>query len=133
MLKMIGGIIAGFLVWSLLWVGSDAVLSAIWTWYGNHQKEFEAAVLEGQPFRADSLILILALLRSVIFSLIAGMIAAKIARNSQAALFAGILLFLFGIFVQSIYWNYVPLWYHALFLISLVPLTYAGGKLFGRN
>lgn len=133
MLRIISGIIVGFLVWSLLWVGSDALLSAIWTWYGNHQSEFEAAVLSNQPFRADSFILILGLFRSVIFSLAAGMIAAKIARNSLAAFFAGVLLLLFGIFIQSIYWNYVPLWYHVLFLISLIPLTYAGGKFFGRN
>jgi hypothetical protein len=131
MLRIILGIIVGFIVWSILWVGSDFVLMAISPgWYGAHQTEFEAAVNNKTPFTADSWVLIIGLIRSVIFSVISGYIAATIAReNAKVTLGLGILLLLFGIFIQSIFWNYVPLWYHIPFLLLLIPMTILGGKL----
>ena len=99
-------------------------------WYGKHQTEFEQAVNKKTPFPPDSTILILGLIRSVIFSVISGFIAASIAReNTKSTVGLGILLLLFGIFIQSIFWNYVPLWYHIPFLLQLIPMTILGGKL----
>ena len=131
MLRMILGIIIGFIVWSILWVGSDFVLAAVSPgWYGEHHTNLEAAVNNKTAFTPDSTILIGGLIRSVIFSLISGFIAAVIAReNIKTTLGLGILLLLFGIFIQSIYWNYVPLWYHISFLLLLIPMTILGGKL----
>ena len=131
MLRIILAIIVGFIVWSILWVGSDFVLMAISPgWYGKHQTEFEAAVNNKMTFTADSLVLIIGLIRSVIFSIISGYTAAAIAReNSKSTLGLGVLLLLFGIFIQSIFWNYVPLWYHIPFLLLLIPMTILGGKL----
>lgn len=131
MLRIIAGIIVGFVVWSILWTGSDALLSVLSPgWYGKHQTEFGAAVTNNQPFPPDSTVLILGLLRSVVFSLISGFIVASIAReNMKSTVGLGILLVLFGIFIQSIFWNYVPLWYHIPFLLLLIPMTIAGGKL----
>lgn len=130
MLRIILAIIVGFIVWSALWVGSDAVLSAISPgWYGEHHKNLEAAVNNQTSFMSDSTILLIGLLRSVIFSIISGFIAALIAReNSKSTLGLGILLLLFGIFIQSIFWNYAPLWYHIAFLLLLIPMTILGGK-----
>ena len=131
MVRIILGAIAGFIVWSILWVGSDAILSALSPdWYGKHHAQLEAAVNNQTAFMSDSTILVIGLLRSVIFSIIAGFTAASIAReNSRSTLAAGILLLLFGIFIQSIFWNYAPLWYHVSFLALLVPVTILGGKL----
>lgn len=131
MMRIILGAIAGFVAWSILWVGSDAILAAISPgWYGRHHAELEAAVNQKTPFMSDSVILIIALIRSVIFSLIAGFLAASIARESaKSPLALGILLLLFGIFIQSIFWNYAPLWYHLTFLLLLVPVAMLGGKL----
>ncbi|HEX8637719.1 MAG TPA: hypothetical protein VF692_06640 [Pyrinomonadaceae bacterium] len=131
MLRVIAGIIVGFIVWSILWTGSDAVLSALSPgWYGKHQTEFGAAVTSNQPFAPDSMVLILGLIRSMIFSLVSGYIAATIAReNAKSTVGLGVLLFAFGIFIQSIFWNYVPLWYHVPFLSLLIPATILGGKL----
>ncbi len=99
-------------------------------WYGKHHTEFDAAVTNNQPFSVSSTILIIGLIRSVIFSLIAGFVAALIARENTKAPFAlGVLLVAFGIFIQSIYWNYVPLWYHIPFLFLLIPMTILGGTL----
>jgi len=131
MLRIIGGVIAGFSIWTILWIGSDAVLSVISPgWYGQNLVEFQKAIENRTPYTADSLMLVIALIRSLVFSAIAGYAAARIAgENSKAPLALGILLLLFGIFIQSIYWNYVPLWYHIPFLLLLVPATLAGGKL----
>ena len=131
MVRIILGIIVGFIVWSILWVGSDFVLMAISPdWYGKHQMNLEAAALNRTPFTSDSLVLIIALTRSVLFSIISGFLAASIAReNTKSTLGLGILLLLFGIYIQSIFWNNAPLWYHIPFLALLVPMTILGGKL----
>jgi hypothetical protein len=131
MLRIIAGVIIGFIVWSILWTGSDIILSALSPgWYGRHLSEFQSAVDNRTNYTADSTMLIIALIRSVIFSLIAGYVAAAIAReNVKSTVGLGILLVLFGIFIQSILWNYVPLWYHITFLLLLIPMTIAGGKL----
>ena len=131
MLRIIAGIIAGFVVWTILWTGSDALFSALSPgWYGRHLNAFQAAVDNGSSYMADSIMLIIALIRSVVFSLIAGYIAAAIAReNTKSTVGLSVLLLAFGIFIQSILWNYAPLWYHIPFLLLLVPMTIAGGKL----
>jgi uncharacterized membrane protein YeaQ/YmgE (transglycosylase-associated protein family) len=131
MLRIIAGVVIGFVVWSILWTGSDALLSALSPgWYGRHLNEFQSAVDNRTDYTADSTMLILGLIRSVIFSLVAGYIAAAIAReNVKSTVALGILLVLFGAFIQSILWNYLPLWYHIPFLLMLIPMTIAGGKL----
>ncbi len=135
MLRVILGVIIGFFVWSFLWVGSDALFSAISpSWYGKHQNEFGQAINSQADFSVDSTILILGLFRSVLFSIIAGFITALTARENTISTFLlGILLLLFGIFIQSIFWNYVPLWYHISFLLLLIPMTVLGGKLKSVN
>lgn len=131
MVRIILAVIAGFILWSLLWTGSDAVFSRVSPdWYGKHHAELEQAVNAGTAFMSDSLILLIALARSVVFSLVAGYVAALVAgENRRAPLGLGVLLLLFGIFIQSIFWNYAPLWYHLSFLLLLVPVTVLGGRL----
>lgn len=131
MVRIVLGIIIGFIVWSILWVGSDMILMTVFSdWYGNHHKELEAAVNNKTSFMSDSMILIIALIRSVVFSIVSGYLAALIAKeNSKSTVGLGILLLAFGLFVQSVYWNYAPLWYHIAFLVLLIPMTILGGKL----
>lgn len=131
MVRIILGVVVGFIVWSILWVGSDQVLISMSKgWYGAHQFEFEKAMYNNAPFVADSTILMMHIARSVIFSLMAGFIAAFIAGESRRAPFAlGVLLFVFGLMVQVMAWNYLPVWYHAIFLLLLIPVTVIGGKL----
>lgn len=131
MVRIIIGVVAGFIVWSILWVGSDQVLMNLSKgWYGAHQVAFENAMFNSEAFVADTTILVLHILRSIIFSLMAGFLAAFIANeNRRAPLALGILLLLFGLMVQVMVWIYLPLWYHAIFLLLLVPVTVIGGRL----
>lgn len=131
MLRIILAIIAGFVVWSILWVGSDALFSAISPdWYGKTSQDFRVAVANNTPYTLDSTVLIMLLVKSVIVSIITGFVTALIAReNIKSALILGVLLLVFGIFIQAAHWSYMPLWYHIPFLLLLVPMTILGGKL----
>jgi hypothetical protein len=130
MVRIILGVIAGFIAWSILWVGSDAILSAISTDWGKTSTEFQEAAANRTPYALSSAVLIALLIKSFIVSIISGFVTALIARENTKSTFAlGVLLLLFGIFVQAGYWNYMPLWYHIPFLILLIPMTVLGGKL----
>ena len=131
MLRIILGIIVGFILWSILWVGSDALFSAISPdWHGKTSAEFRAAVAENAPYTLDSTVLIMLLVKSFVISIISGFVAALIAReNRKSTIGLGVLLLLFGIFVQATHWDYMPLWYHIPFLVLLIPMTILGGKL----
>lgn len=131
MLRIVLGIIVGFVVWSVLWVGSDAVIPLLLpNWYGKHQTEFMDACAAGQPFTINPTVLILGHIRSIIISIISGFTAVSIARETaKTTVILGIFLLAFGIFVQASVWNYMPLWYHIPFLLLLIPMTVVGGKL----
>jgi len=131
MWRIILGAIIGFIVWTILLLGSDAVWLALSPdWFGKHQAEFQAVVENKTPFMADSGILIIAVIRSAILSIIAGFVAALIAKeNVKSPLLLGILLLAFGSFIHSMILNNVPFWYHILILLPLIPLAILGGKL----
>lgn len=130
MIRIILGVIAGFFVWSILWLGSEKVLSAIWPeWYGAHQIAFEAAVSNGGPFTADTTILLMNIVRGSMVSVISGFLAAVIAReNRRSPLILGFLLVAFGLFV-FMSWSDIPVWYHVIFTALLIPMTILGGRL----
>lgn len=131
MLRIILGAFVGFIVWSIIWVGSDAIIMAISPgWYAAHQTDFRVAVTGHQPFTPNTTILIMHLIRSVIVSIISGFVAAVVAReNTLTTIILGVLLLAFGIFVQTLAWSYLPIWYHFTFLVLLIPTTILGGRL----
>jgi hypothetical protein len=131
MLRVILGIVAGFIAWSILWVGSDQVLIMMSPdWYGAHQQSFEKAMFNKSPFTADTTILAMHLVRAVIITLMSGFLAAMIANgNRNAPLGLGIVLLLVGVAVEVMAWNYLPIWYHIVFLALLIPVSILGGRL----
>jgi hypothetical protein len=48
---------------------------------------------------------------------------------SRASLWLGLILLGVGMFVQAQYRYLMPLWYHLLFLLLLVPACMIGGQL----
>jgi len=131
MLRIILGVIAGFIVWSIVWVGMDALLSAISPdWFGRILTEFQNALNRNEPFTPPASVSIYLIFQSVLCSLIAGFTAAAIAKeNRKSTLALGVLLLATGVFVEAYHWNYFPLWYHVSFLLLLIPATILGGKL----
>lgn len=130
MLRIILGVIVGFVVWSILWVGSDQVMIQTIGWYGDHQHAFERAMVNKEAFEPLMSILMINIVRSVIISLVSGYVAALVAaENRRSTLILGVVLLLFGAMVEVMAWNFLPVWYHLVFLVLLIPVTIAGGKM----
>jgi len=130
MIRIVLGVIAGFIAWSIIWVGSDQVLVMSLDWYRDHQNAFQKAVFNKEPFDPSTTILCMNIIRSVVTSLICGFLTAIIAgENRRSPLVLGIVLLVVGILVEIVAWNYLPIWYHLVFLFLLIPATIAGGKI----
>jgi hypothetical protein len=132
MLRIVLGVIGGFISWMFLFIGIEKIISAIWPAFGASQKAFEEAIKNGgaSGFTADATMLFTQLAFGSIVSVVAGYLAALIAgENSRAPLFAGILLLLMGFAKAVMSWQYVPVWYHVVFTAMLLPLAIVGGKL----
>ncbi len=131
MLRIILGAIVGFIVWTILLFTTDKILElASPDWYGRISAELLAAIENKTPYTMDTAIMILTGTRSAILTIISGFVAALISKeNFKSPFLLGILLLAFGLFVHSIFWNYVPLWYDLLILLPLIPLAILGGKL----
>ncbi len=120
MLRSVLSVIAGSAIWTVLWLTSNQAILAALPGY----------------FRPDGTtdstgVLLLILVLSVIYSVIAGFVTAAVAARSEMrhALALGILQLIFGIIAQSQFWDVMPLWYHLIFLALLIPGNLAGGKL----
>ena len=132
--RIILGVIVGFVAWSILWVGGDEFLTKLLPdWYGSHRPDVEDAinqVTRQNPIQLSFSVLIFNLVRSMITSLISGYLAAFVANeNSRTTMILGVLLLLVGIGVQVMAWDQLPVWFHIVFLIMLIPVTIAGGRL----
>jgi hypothetical protein len=125
------GVIAGFVAWLIMWVGSEKILSAIFPeGFGVHQQAFELAVKNGGEFTVDTTLLLIHIVMGVIVSVMSGFLAALIAgENKRAPLVLGFLLVAFGLLIVVLSWPYVPVWYHVIFTSLLLPMTIMGGKL----
>jgi len=111
-------VIVGFVVWSVLWLGSNQVL----------QVAFPDA-FTADDVATGSTVLLIALALSVLFSVLAGWLTARMAKtpDNRPAVYLGILLLIVGIAVQAAYWDAMPLWYHLAFLLLLLPAAMLGG------
>ncbi|HMJ08831.1 MAG TPA: hypothetical protein VK468_07485 [Pyrinomonadaceae bacterium] len=129
-MRIILGVIAGFIAWLIVWVGVEKIIAAVWPAFGVHQKAFEEAIKNGGQFTADTGALLTHIVMGSIVSVISGALAALIAgENSRAPLFVGILLLAMGVMKAVMSWQYVPIWYHVIFTAMLLPLAVIGGKL----
>jgi uncharacterized membrane protein YeaQ/YmgE (transglycosylase-associated protein family) len=129
--RIILGVIVGFIAWSIIWVGGDETFGSLLPdWYGTQKLAFEKAAFNKTPFDASSSFLLFKLIHSIVTSVISGYLAAFISKeNNRTTLILGILLLAVGIYFESTYWSQLPIWYHLVFLILLIPMTIAGGKL----
>lgn len=130
MFRIILGVIAGFVAWMVVWIVSEKVISALWPAFGAHQRAFDEAIKNGGAFTYETSALITHIVLGSTVSIIAGVLAALIAReNTWAPLVAGCLLLAMGTAKAIMSWQYVPIWYHVIFTAMLLPLAILGGKL----
>ena len=117
MLRPIGGVIAGLIVWMILVTALNWGLRHGWADY--------AAVEKAMTFTIPMMAARLAM--SAVSSLAAGLAAARL--DKRTPLIAGAILLLLFVPVHYGLWNKFPIWYHLTFLTSLPLLSLAGGKL----
>ncbi len=120
--------VAGYAVWTILSLTGSAGIRAGWP------AEFEA-FSSGAPIKATAPLLV-SILLSVVCSLSAGLTAAAISASQATMRAVGLLGFLLlatGIGVQVSVWALMPLWYHLVFLVLLVPACLVGAKLKKEN
>lgn len=122
MMRMIGAVAAGL----LLWVALEGLLQwcALLAWL-----DYAAAA----PTRNFDLPMLVArLLSGAGVTLLVGTAVARASGREQKAIpvFALILLLLaVAHHLQPLVWSAYPLWYHLVFWAYLVPLTLLGGRL----
>src|SRR5262245_13947268 len=118
MSKKVLGVVAGLAVWASIVIVVGEVMRLSWPAY--------ARVAAAMTFTLPMLIARLSI--SVLATLTAGLVTAFIApRPMIVRLMPGILLLVAFVPVHINLWDKFPVWYHATFLLSLVPLTYLGG------
>jgi hypothetical protein len=132
MVRIVLGVVGGFFAWVIAWVGSEKILSAIWPeGFGAPQRAFQAAIENGGQFTADTRLLLTHIVLGSIVSVMSGFLAALIAGgNIRAPLVLGFLLLAMGLLKVVMSWPYVPLWYHVIFTVLLLPMAIMGGKLY---
>jgi hypothetical protein len=133
MLRIVFGVIAGFLSWVILWFGAETILSAVWPAFGEHQAAFQAAIegdLGAPHFYPDTNILLVHCVIATIVSVISGFLAAIVAGEiKRAPLVLGLLLLAMGLLKAAMSWQLVPIWYHVAFTALLLPMAMLGGRL----
>ena len=117
MLRAVLAVIAGYAIWTALWLLGNLAIAQAWP-------EVADPELTALPTAA----LAAALTLSFICSLVAGLLTAKV-HAGKPVLVMALLLLVTGIGVQSGVWDRMPLWYHLIFLIAIVPLCLAGARL----
>lgn len=120
MLRSIGAAVAGFVLWSVLWLGSNSLLSIVTPDSYNEDGSTDSQLL-----------MLLILFISVLLSLLAGYVTARIVsgRSAGAVWGLGIALLAVGLLVQLSFWALFPLWYNILFLVLLIPGVLVGARL----
>ncbi|MEO7659870.1 MAG: hypothetical protein ABIV48_09670 [Pyrinomonadaceae bacterium] len=135
MIRIILGVITGFIVWSIVWIGGEATLAMLSPgWLGVYSIEAQRSLTEGTPFKPDSAIASIYLIRSILTTLIAGYMAALVAGEyRRSTMILGIVLLVVGAIVEFMAWSIAPAWYHILFVLLLIPMTILGGRLRRSN
>jgi hypothetical protein len=119
MVRRILAVVVGYILWSILWLGSNQFFTFI----------MPGAIAEDGTV-TSTILLVLLFILSVVFSLAAGFVVGFFTKLQpiQTALWLGLALLATGIIVQVVAWSKMPAWYHLLFLGFLVPSTVVGAS-----
>ncbi len=119
MVRSIVAVFAGLFAWILSATLCGLVLRASWPAYTAAEPSF--------AFTIPMLLTRLAI--GALATLNCGALIARVAPGRRPALGGGIALLAVFIPLHIAWFNRFPVWYHAIFLISLVPLTMFGARL----
>jgi hypothetical protein len=118
--KTVGAVVAALVTWIFVATVLNLFLRTSWP----HYHEAETA------FNFTFTMKLVRLALGALSSLAAGFVAARIGKGRmRAAMLTGVILL--GLFIPNHYllWSQFPVWYHLIFLVSLVPFTLLGAAL----
>jgi hypothetical protein len=114
------GVVAGLAVWVIVVTVAGIIMRAAWPEY--------ARVADAMTFTLPMMLARLA--AGALATVAAGLATAVIAPRSRfVRLMPGVILLVGFIPVHFMLWDKFPVWYHLTFLVSLLPLTYMGGRI----
>ncbi|MGI9519555.1 MAG: hypothetical protein ACR2NP_21060 [Pirellulaceae bacterium] len=118
MIKNIVAVVAGYLFWTVIFLGGGAGIRSL-----------RPAVHDENGLTTDTSTLVIYLAISIVASLTAGFVCAKLAeyKSWKFVTILAVLLLATGIPVQLSAGAALPVWYNAAFLLLLVPVTLIGG------
>lgn len=118
-MRRLGAIVAGLIGWIV-----------VATVFGRLLRAMSPAYVAAEPSFAFTLPMLASRLAiGAAATLAGGAIIQRIANDRRAVLIGGIVLLALFVPQHVMLCDKFFLWYHALFLISLVPLTLAGGRI----
>ena len=124
MAKGILGVVAGLLAFMAVVFVAGIIMRGAWPDY--------ARVADAMTFTLPMMIARLTI--GALATIAAGLVTAAIAKPSTLVrLVPGLLLLAAFIPQHIMLWAKFPVWYHLTFLLSLVPLTYLGGRAVSRE
>ena len=122
MRKNILGVAAGLAVWVIVATVAGFIMRVSWPAY--------ASVASAMTFTLPMMIARLSI--GALATIAMGIVTAAIAKSVIVRLIPGVLMLVIFIPQHIMLWEKFPVWYHLTFLLSLVPLTYLGGRFDGR-
>lgn len=122
MTKNIVSVVAGLGVWVIVATVAGFIMRVSWPAY--------ASVASAMTFTLPMMIARLSI--GALATITMGIVTAAIAKSVIVRLMPGVLMLLIFIPEHVMLWEKFPVWYHLAFLLSLVPLTYLGGRFGGR-
>lgn len=122
--RSILAVLAGVVLWSALWIPFGLGMQAAFP-----------DLIDPQRYLGHVPTLLTYIAASFLFSLAAGYVTALAARARpvQHALALGVVQLLIGIGFEVSYWSMLPVWYHLVFLVLLIPGNVLGGMLRARR
>ena len=120
MARGIAGVVVGLVAWILVATVLNLLLRIAWPGYADAES----------PMTFTLAMLAARLLLGAISSICAGLVLAWIAKRAgRAAVVLGVVLTAMFIPVHYRLWDRFPIWYHLVFLASLMPLALLGARL----
>ena len=112
-------VVAGFLLWSALWIGFNQALAAVMP--GSFDEDGGAR---------GTGVLILIVVWAIVISIAAGSLTARLAPGGmKPVVILAVIQLVIGLAVQITWWDRLPAWFHLTFLAALVPCHLLGGRL----
>ena len=130
MVRAVLGVVAGWIVWFLAFLGLAIGLAAVWPEYRVHGQ----AWMNDHIFDFPTNMAVFNVIFWILAEIAAGWVTMAIARRREAlwvlAAIVGPYLFYEHLYAE---WANIPAWYNVAVAITAIPAVLLGGKLAGRS